>query len=241
DCDATGLGLAEDAVRTHIPIKTGDYGVPYELVECNSSPDNRLMGGPRTTGHTTMRLAFLRNLILERFQESDCDLLLMPDSDVILAPGALRAMADEYRNASAAAQWNMPLTVTLQLDNRLAVDDAPASNGQVLVKRPQPVGLDYAPAPYATDGSVIEVARAGACTLYPRSVLERRFRWDPRYQEEHQALFDDLRELGFRHYLIRDPNLCEHRRRRIPSGFEVLRQLRAEREAAEAAAKREDF
>jgi hypothetical protein len=215
-----------------------------------STADTRTLGGPRTTGETLENLAFLRNKILRRFQESDADLLLMVDSDVVLAPGALRAMfeamawhsesrplrasnrgTDSFQVQIGDGSTHDPCTVTAQIDNRLAIDHPPASNGQTCENVNET--LHYLPAPYAIDGTVIEVARAGACTLYPRSVLARRFRWDPRYTEEHQALFDDLRELGFRHYLIRAPELAEHRRDRWPSGFDLLRQNREERERHE--------
>ncbi len=58
---------------------------------------------------------------------------------------------------------------------------------------------------------MVEIARGGACTLYPREVLHRRFSWDPRYGDEQDALFDELAELGFRHWLLQRPELAEHR------------------------------
>jgi len=203
-----------------------EHGGEYRVVDLMASADTRKLGGPRSTGETQENLAFLRNKILRRFQESDADLLLMVDSDVVLAPAALRRMVAELQERMEDG----PATVTAQIDNRVAEDDEPASNGQQIVT----TGPHWhqAPAEYATDGSVIEVARAGACTLYPKSVLVRRFRWDPRYNEEHQALFDDLRELGFRHYLIREPSLADHRMKRARPLREQLDAAVAKRDEA---------
>lgn len=236
--------LAEQAVRDFIPIKPGDYGASYEVLSIPSPEDSRTLGGPRSTGETQEVLAFLRNRLFRAFQQSDADLCLMVDSDVVLAPGALGRMVEMMEWPKVEDGKARPpgrRTVSLQIDNRIAEEHEPASNAMVrandhdsdvnvYARNRLPCGGYGKRAPWSDDGLTIKVARAGACTLYPRAALERRFRWDPRYQDEQDALFDDLRELGFEHFLIRDPKLAEHRMKRmsITAGHDAEERCRCE-------------
>ena len=204
----------------HMPFSLENITIP-------SPQDSRTLGGPRSTGETQEVLAFLRNRLFRAFQQSDADLCLMVDSDVVLAPGALRRMVDmdswpTVKDGKVTA--SPPRTVSLQIDNRIAEEHEPHTNAM----------WDNAGrmsrVPWSDDGLTVRVHRAGACTLYPRAALERRFRWDPRYQDEQDALFDDLRELGFEHFLIRDPKLAEHRmkRRSLFEGHDAEERCRCE-------------
>lgn len=173
----------------------------FSRITMTARPDSRLLTGPRRTGETQLNLAYLRSRLFHHWEHAtESDYCLMVDSDVVLAPQALARML------SVMAALGPLATVTLQLNNTPFADGEPAGNAMELL----PTG--WSRAPYATDGSVIEVARAGACTLYPRPASRYRFTFDPtKHNEEHQGLFDRLREDGFRHYLIRDPTLADHR------------------------------
>ena len=189
----------------------GTYTIPTDS-------DSRLFGGPRQSGETQENIAFLRNKIFRRFQDSGADLLLMVDSDVVLHPKALVRMAEVMTEVMTEELC----TVSLQINNCPFEGGDPAGNAE-WCRVPGPSRDNKVP--YATDGSVIEVDRSGACTLYPRQALARRFHWDPRYREEHQSLFDELKEIGFRHYLLRYPLLADHRMKREPSLWEAHRKL----------------
>lgn len=194
--------------------------------------DSRILGGPRSTGETQQNLAYLRNRILREFDESGTDLLLMVDSDVILAPHALIDLVAGYQMLTDAKPPTVcagaaGLTLSLQIDNRVFEDAQPTTNAQE-----QDEDGKWVPVPWSQERRFREVGRSGACTIYPRSVLARRFRWDPRYTEEHQGFFDDLRGLGCRHWLLQDPALVEHRMQREPSPRDELRRKRAEWDAA---------
>lgn len=226
-------------------ILQDDVGRPFKVpsswdvcrVDLQAAPDSRYLGGPRSTGETQENLAYLRNRILRRFEASKAAALLMVDSDVVLRPEALTRMVEAFRQLASdpkASAGPGSLTLSLQIDNRVFDDDPPAANAEQPMFRPGEF-LPYPPGPinrfervpYRADGSVTEVWRSGAVTLYPRAALARRFRWDPRYNEEHQGYFDDLRELGFRHYLLQDPSLSTHLMVRQPGHREALRIAKA--------------
>ncbi len=232
-----GFGL-DPVTRVLSAVAMSPQDVDAWSIECcnlRASPDSRHLGGPRTTGETQENLAYLRNRILRKFQESKADLLLMVDSDVILAPNALDEMVSSYESIDARNTWRphpVGCTITLQIDNRVVEDGASVSNAQVLEQSTDGIVLGvWVPVPFSMQRTFREIDRGGACTLYPREVLTRRFRWDPRYNEEHQAFFDDLREIGFRHWFLQDPSLVEHRMKREPSRSEAIRRAKAEMEA----------
>lgn len=251
-----GLDWPRDRVRFWFIVQTDDdhqpvaelerRGYDFTAVTMLASPDSRLISGPRRTTETQLNLAYLRSRIFHYWEhETDADLCLMVDSDVVLAPGALKRMVDEIwspcdhddcdlYNACGRCGFDCCecergqgtqrcksrgkiacATVSLQLNNCPLEDGDPAANAKL---------SDGSRAPYATDGSVIEVARSGACTLYPRAAARCRFTFDPtRHHEEHEGLFDRLREKGFWHYLIRDPKLADHRMKREPDAITALR------------------
>lgn len=207
----------------------------FEVVSVPCHADSRALGGPRTTGETQENLAYLRNRILRRFAESDAELLLMIDSDVILRHDALRRMVNGMQRR--ASDCGGPVTLSLQINNQPFEGSPPVTNAEefdadgsdpsVLIPTPWSEGVPM--------GEFREVARSGACTLYPREALARRFYWDPRYREEHQAYFDELRAIGFRHWLLQAPELVEHRMKREPDPRGWLGERKAERKAREAA------
>lgn len=189
----------------------------FELVDLGwlTPSDSRALGGPRSTGATQMRLAFLRNMILEWFALSDAAYLLMVDSDVVLAPTALRVMVE------AIKQLGAPATLSVQIDNRNAEDDPPRANAKAWSEDGSLVV-----APWQHTPGIYPVARSGACSLYTRSALHRRCRWDPRYDEEHEGWYDDLTEMGFRHWLLVAPGLADHRMQREASRDHWREELR---------------
>lgn len=191
-----------------------DTRVDVQALVIPAPPDSRKLGGARHSGEIQEILAFLRNRCLQAFRASGADLCLMVDSDIELAPNALSRAVEEMQTRELC-------TVSLQIDNRIAEDHIPAPNAMHDCRRGtgnsnvNPFALRRSS--WAEDGSVIEVAQSGACTLYPRGALGYRFRWDHRrHTEEHQGLFDDMREAGCRHWLLRDPSLATHHMRRDP-------------------------
>jgi hypothetical protein len=187
------------------------YGAPTgaecEGLGLGGRPDSRLMCGPRHDGEVQENLAYLRNRILRRWSESGADLLLMVDSDVILHPTAAKRMHQELQARGPLA------TVSLQLNNCPFEGGEPASNASYL----HPITGRWEPVSWVESNGCIEVDRSGACTLYPRQALCGRFYWSPGYREEHQFYFDLLKANGFRHWLVQDASLVDHRMKREPS------------------------
>lgn len=195
-----------DLEKWLVPFRWAYYQIP-------APEDSREIGGPRSSGETQENIALLRNKIFRRFMDSEADLCLMVDSDIVLAPEALAVMAQQLELHAAMSGddiRDLKVTVTCQIDNRIGAEESPAGNAQVRNTRG-----GWSRAPWSDDCDVIEVHRAGACTLYTRAALCRRFYVDYRYPEEHQWLFDELTDLGFLHMLIRDPGLADHRMKRL--------------------------
>ena len=120
-------------------------------------------------------------------------------------------------------------TASLQILNTPWEGGPPTGNALIRHEDPDHVRHGWASVPWAEDGSVVEVDRCGACTLYPREVLRFRFHWQPGFDEEHQSLFDQCKATGWRHYLIRDPKLADHRMKRDPSIEDAMARLKAEK------------
>lgn len=206
--------LAVDGSPPLLPI-----GVTASYFFLNGTPDSREIGGPRSTGETQENIAFLRNKCFREWDRSRHSWCFMVDSDVVLAPNALNVAL--FTLTSLMERHDAPCTLSLQIDNRVTEDHAPATNA--MDDRGRPI-------PWADDGRLTEVARSGAVTLYPRRALGFRFGWAPGYNEEHQSMLDQMRSAGWRHYLLQDPRLTDHRMRRLRSGFEILRENREARE-----------
>lgn len=172
--------------------------------------DNRELGGPRWDGTILDALVFLRSRIFREWQKApEVEACFMVDSDVVLHPealerltGLLERMGDEH----PAEERYLKTRGTLSLMLNTSLDEGePRTQATRFTER------GPRPAQWVEDGAVVNVARAGACTLYPRSVLKAGwFHLRPGDREEHAGLFDQLSAAGFKHGLVRDPTLAQH-------------------------------
>lgn len=201
--------------------------VPHDRFGIPASRDLRTKPGPRCTGETMENLAFLRNKLLRRFQQLEsCKYLLMVDSDIVLAPGALDHLV-------ATAEREGLDSLTALIDTNHHASDSPMANAMLRGNsvrgflgpragdwvRWSPEVAALLPSSYRRGPNLHYVHRAGACTLFSRRVLELRFHWDPRFGDEQDWLFI---EMGQRyghtcHWLDTTPGLADHRRTFAPT------------------------
>lgn len=209
----------------------------HEIMHLFGPKDSRTLGGPRTTGWTQMLLAFMRSWLFQRWadESNPWELMLQIDSDVALHEQAINGAVAHWQ--ALAEAYGPRVTLSLQIDNRVAEDDPPVPNAMTWKDAH---GSDQNPldptrtssmrlAPWGDAGDLLEVQRSGAVTIYPRAALHFRPTWEPLYREEHQKMFDEMAEHGWRHFLWRAPTMTDHRMPRMKSLRQVRDELRAER------------
>lgn len=196
-----------DALAQLVPDVLGQRsGDAVDLFMLPQPPDSREIGGARHAGAVQENLAYLRNRVFGYWQREvpEARHLLMVDSDILLRPRAMSRMLDYARTLSGR------YTVSLQVDNAVTDTQPPQSNATAYFDgRGRAVRV-----PWVAAGEPVVVQRAGGCTLYPRAALAERFGYRHGFDlDEQDSLFDALRDVhDFRHHLLREPDLAEHRR-----------------------------
>lgn len=115
----------------------------------------------RSRRHVYSVLADLRNMMVDKFLESDCTHLLQIDSDILCNPDLLTELLDLQTDAAAAVIFN---------------DYGRGNIGNVLnFKHIDPVSIKHIILPEQPD--IFECDISGACALYTKELLEQGFKY----------------------------------------------------------------